>query len=141
MILLDTNVISEMMKEHPARSVTAWLDGQLAGALYISAITISEIRFGILILPVGRRSDAITAALVQTEQIFRGKVLPFDQSAAAHYAELAAAARTAGKGFPMPDAYIAAIAVSKGFAVATRDSAPFKAGGVKVINPWAAFGD
>ena len=138
-MLLDTNVISEMMKERPARSVAAWLDGQLAEALYISAITIAEIRFGILIMPEERRSDAITAALVQTERLFHGKVLPFDQSAAEHYAELAAAARTAGKGFPTPDVYIAAIAVSKGFTVATRDSAPFNAGGVKVINPWADY--
>lgn len=136
MILLDTNVISEMTKKRPAPAVAAWLDGHLLDALFISAITIAEMRFGILIMPIGRRRDSISAAFARTEQLFNGRVLPFDQSAAERYAELAAAARDRGKGFPTPDAYIAAIAASRGFAVATRDLAPFEAGGVEVINPW-----
>lgn len=136
MILLDTNVISEMAKERPAPIVAAWLDAQIFDTLFISAITVAEIRFGILILPLGHRRDAIGAAVAQTVQLFSGKVLAFDQTAAECYGSLAAAARGTGKAFPTPDAYIAAIAASRGFAVATRDIAPFKAGGVAVINPW-----
>lgn len=141
MILLDTNVISEMAREHPSPAVGAWLDSQLFDTLFISAITVAEIRFGILILPAGKRRENIHAALASTVQLFNGRILSFDQSSAERYAELAAAAREAGRGFPTPDGYIAAIAASRGFTVATRDVAPFEAGGVAVINPWETRGN
>lgn len=140
MILLDTNVISEMARERPSPVVEAWLDSQMFDSLFLSAITVAEMRFGILILAAGRRRDAISAALARTVQLFSGRVLPFDQAAGECYAGLAAAARASGRGFPTPDGYIAAIAASRGFTVATRDLAPFQAAGIPVIDPWAMPG-
>jgi hypothetical protein len=136
MIVLDTNVISEMTKQSPSPAVVAWLDAQRAETLYISAITIAEIRFGIACLPEGKRRDALLGAFACTEDLFAGRILAFDSEAARHYAELAASARRMGNGFPTPDGYIAAIAAAHDYAVATRDVAPFEAGGVPVINPW-----
>lgn len=136
MIVLDTNVISEMTKQSPSPAVVAWLDAQRAETLYLSAITIAEIRFGIACLPEGKRKDALLGAFACTEELFAGRILAFDSEAARHYAELAASARRMGNGFPTPDGYIAAIAAARDYAVATRDVAPFEAGGVPVINPW-----
>ena len=136
MIVLDTNVISEMTKRAPSPVVAAWLDAQRAETLYLSAITIAEIRFGIACLPEGRRRESLAGAFACTEDLFAGRILAFDNEAARHYAELAASARSIGYGFPTPDGYIAAIAAAHGYVVATRDVAPFEAGGVPVINPW-----
>ncbi len=138
MILLDTNVISEAMKPAPERAVRDWLDAQAAETLYLSAVTIAELSFGINALPKGRRKDNLTAALDGLLGLFAGRILPFDTAAAQHYGLLAAKARAAGKGFPTPDGYIAAIAVARGFAVASRDASAFAAAGLKVINPWNA---
>lgn len=136
MIVLDTNVISEMTKSRPSTSVAEWLDMQLVETLFLTSITIAEFGFGVAILPNGKRRNALRAAFAQTTDLFKGRILDFDQHAATTYAELAASARATGKGFPVPDGYIAAIAVSRGFAVATRDTAAFKAGGIAIINPW-----
>ncbi|MDF2619873.1 MAG: plasmid stabilization protein [Xanthobacteraceae bacterium] len=138
MILLDTNVISEAMKPVPDDAVRGWLDEQAAETLYLSSVTIAELLFGIGALPVGKRKDRLTEALDGVMELFADRVLPFDVAAARHYADLAVKARAAGKGFPTPDGYIAAIAASRGFAVATRDSSAFDAAGVAVINPWNA---
>ena len=136
MILLDTNVISEAMKPAPDDTVRAWLDEQAAETLYLSSVTIAELLYGIGALPAGKRKDRLTEALGGVMELFADRVLPFDIAAARHYADLAVKARTAGKGFPTPDGYIAAIAASRGFAVATRDTSAFDAAGVAVINPW-----
>lgn len=136
MIVLDTNVISEMTRRAPSPTVAAWLDAQASDGVFITAITVAEIGFGIAILPVGRRRQELEGALARTVDLFEGRILPFEERAAQSYAELAALARSEGKGFPTPDGYIAAIAASQGFAVATRDAGPFLAGGVEVINPW-----
>lgn len=136
MILLDTNVVSEAMKPGPNPAVRAWLDEQAAETLYLSSVTLAELLFGIGTLPAGRRKDALARTLEGLLELFGGRVLAFDTDAARHYAELAVAARAAGKGFSTPDGYIAAIAAAHGFSVATRDVAPFRAAGVKVINPW-----
>ncbi|MCF8710136.1 type II toxin-antitoxin system VapC family toxin [Rhizorhapis sp. SPR117] len=136
MIVLDTNVISEMTKRAPSPAVVAWLDAQRAETLYLSAITVAEIRFGIACLPEGMRRKTLEGAFAFTEDLFAGRILAFDCEAARRYAELAASARSVGNGFPTPDGYIAAIAAAHGYAVATRDVAPFEAGGVPVINPW-----
>lgn len=136
MILLDTNVISEAMKPAPDETVRAWLDEQAAETLYLSSVTIAELLFGIGALPAGKRKDRLTEALDGVMELFADRVLPFDIAAARRYADLAVKARTAGKGFPTPDGYIAAIAASRGFAVATRDTSAFDAAGVVVINPW-----
>lgn len=136
MILLDTNVISEAMKPAPDDTVRAWLDEQAAETLYLSSVTIAELLFGIGALPAGKRKDRLTEALDGVMELFADRILPFDIAAARHYADLAVKARAAGKGFPTPDGYIAAIAASRGFAVATRDTSAFDAAGVVVINPW-----
>jgi predicted nucleic acid-binding protein len=138
MILLDTNVVSEAMKPAPDDTVRVWLDEQAAETLYLSSVTIAELMFGIGALPDGKRKEKLADALDGVMELFADRVLPFDVGAARHYAELAVNARAAGKGFPTPDGYIAAIAASKGFAVATRDTSAFDAAGVAVIDPWRA---
>lgn len=138
MILLDTNVVSEAMKPAPDDAVRGWLDEQTAETLYLSSVTIAELMFGIGVLPKGRRKDKLTDALDGVMELFADRVLPLDIDAARHYADLAVKARAAGKGFPTPDGYIAAIAASKGFVVATRDTSAFDAVGVEVIDPWKA---
>jgi len=136
MILLDTNVISEAMKAEADPAVRAWLDQQAAETLYISSITLAELLFGIGALPEGRRKIALSETLDGLLSLFGNRVLAFDADAARTYSGIAVAARAAGKGFPTPDGYIAAIAAAHGFSVATRDAAPFHAAGLKVINPW-----
>ena len=141
MILLDTNVISEAMKPAPERAVRDWLDAQAAETLFLSSVTIAELSFGIAALPKGRRKDNLIAGLEGLLALFAARILPFDTAAAHRYGELAAKARIAGRGFPTPDGYIAAIAAiaaTLGFVVATRDASPFAAAGLKVINPWNA---
>lgn len=136
MIVLDTNVVSEAMKPEPNLAVQAWLDEQAAETLYLSIVTIAELLFGIGALPAGRRRDTLAVISGGLFELFKGRILPFDVSAARRYAELAIEARRRGKGFPMPDGYIAAIAASRGFAVATRDASAFAAAGIAVIDPW-----
>ena len=138
MILLDTNFVSEAMKTAPDDTVRVWLDEQAAETLYLSSVTIAELMFKIGALPDGKRKEKLADALDGVMELFADRVLPFDVGAARHYAELAVKARAAGKGFPTPDGYIAAIAASKGFAVATRDTTAFDAAGVEVIDPWRA---
>ena len=138
MILLDTNVVSEAMKPEPDETVRAWLDEQAAETLYLSSVTVAELMFGIGALPDGKRKDRLTAALDGVMELFADRILPFDTGAARHYAELAVKARAAGKGFPTHDGYIAAIAASRGFVVATRDASAFDAAGLEVIDPWKA---
>lgn len=137
MILLDTNVVSEAMKPEPHPSVRGWLDAQAAETVFLSSVTIAELSFGIGALPRGRRKDRLTATLDSVLELFSARVLPFDTGAARRYGDLAVKARAAGKGFPTPDGYIAAIAAVQGFAVASRDTSAFKAAGLKIINPWA----
>ena len=137
MIVLDTNVISEAMKPAPDPAVRAWLNEQVAETLYLSSVTLAELRFGIGALPDGRRKRALTETLDGVLELFGDRVLPFDIGSARHYAELAVKARAAGKGIPTPDGYIAAIAASKRFIVATRDISPFEAAELTVVNPWA----
>jgi predicted nucleic acid-binding protein len=138
MIVLDTNIISEMMKPAPHPAVHAWLNDQAEETLYLSSITLAELLFGIGILPAGKRKDLLIQALDAIAALFRGRMLPFDGDAARHYAALAVKARAAGRGFPTPDGYIAAIAVAGGYIVASRDTAPYAAADVAVINPWEA---
>ncbi|NSX04063.1 type II toxin-antitoxin system VapC family toxin [Cupriavidus gilardii] len=136
MIVLDTNVVSEAMKPEPNEAVRAWLNDQVAETLYVSSVTLAELLFGIGALPDGRRKQGLTEALDGVIALFGERILTFDTDAARHYAESAVKARAAGKGFPTPDGYIAAIAASRGFIVATRDTSPFEAAGLTVINPW-----
>lgn len=136
MIVLDTNVVSEAMKPSADPAVTAWLNEQVAETLYLTCVTLAELLFGLGSLPAGRRRDVLTGVLESLLALFPGRILPFDTDAARHYARLAVTARLAGRGFPTPDGYIAAIASAHGFAIATRDTGPFEAAGLAVINPW-----
>ncbi|BBK32869.1 hypothetical protein EDC65_4518 [Stella humosa] len=136
MILLDTHVICEAMKPEPDPAVREWLDDQAAETLYLSSVTIAELLFGIGALPMGKRKAKLAAALDGVLEIFVGRILPFDMRAARLYADLAVRARAAGRGFPTPDGYIAAIAAAHGLAVASRDSSAFAAAGLSVIDPW-----
>jgi predicted nucleic acid-binding protein len=135
-IVLDTNVVSEAMTPDPHPAVRAWLNDQVASTLYLPSVTIAELLFGIGALSAGKRKDMLAQTLDGLMGLFRDRILPFDLDAARHYAALAVTARQTGQGFPTPDGYIAAIAASRGFIVASRDTATYAAAGVSVINPW-----
>ncbi|MFW0795912.1 type II toxin-antitoxin system VapC family toxin [Gordonia sp. CPCC 205515] len=137
MIVLDSNVISEVMRPQPHPEAAAWLDEQSTQTLYLTAITLAEVRYGIAALPRGKRRDRL-ADLFETRLLpqFVGRVLVFDDQASASYARLAAAARRRGESIGMADGFIAAIALVHGFGVATRDVEPFAAAGVQVIDPF-----
>ena len=137
MIVLDTNVVSETMKPQPSAAVSAWMDRQAVETLYLTSPTTAELLFGVAALPPGPRRKRLAEVLDAQLAIYEGRILAFDAAAAHLYARLAARARRAGRGLPIPDGYIAAIAALHGFAVATRDTAPFRAAGVQVIDPWS----
>jgi predicted nucleic acid-binding protein len=139
MILVDTNVISEPLRPKPNSQVVAWLDDQPLETLFLSAITVAELRFGIAALPAGKRRSRLGEDFEQRVlPLFLGRVLPFDLHATQAYAELMTRARTAGRAIASADGYIAATASANGLTVATRDTAPFAAAGVSVIDPWNA---
>jgi hypothetical protein len=138
MILLDTNVLSETIKPDAAPAVRHWLNKQAMETLYLSSITVAEVTFGVGAMPKGRRRDALSATTQDAFALFESRILPFDVHAARRYGELAVNARKTGKGFPIPDGYIAAIASAQGFAIATRDASAYQAAGLKVIDPWSA---
>jgi hypothetical protein len=136
-ILLDTNVVSEPLRPAPDARVIAWIDAQPLETLFLSAITVAELRAGVALLPAGKRRAGLQESLeTRVLPLFAGRVLPFDLGCTQSYAELMAKARASGLAIASADGYIAAIAAANGLAVATRDSGPFKAAGVAVINPW-----
>ena len=137
MIVLDTNVVSEPMRRNGDPAVRTWLDQQAAETLYLTATSLSELLVGIEILPDSRRKKGLADALSELLiSLFGSRILAFDQPAAMAYAPLVRRARTRGRLISVADAQIAAIAAAHGFSVATRDTAPFLAAGVPVINPW-----
>ena len=139
MIILDTNVVSELMRPLPEASVVDWVARQAALNLYLSTVSEAELRYGVEILPRGARRDRLLAVVEGTlTEDFAGRVLPFDSAAAQEYALIAAARRAEGRSINHADCQIAAIARSRGAAVATRDSADFEGSGIEVINPWAS---
>jgi predicted nucleic acid-binding protein len=135
-IILDTNVISEPLKSMPEPKVMAWLDDQADETLFITAISRAELRFGVLKLPDGKRKNALATQIEQVLDLFKKRTLDFDSAAADKLAEIAARCEKAGKPAVAPDAYIAACAAARGFAVATRNGRHFEPTGVRVINPW-----
>ena len=139
MILLDTNVVSEPLRPAPDARVVEWIDAQPVETIFLSAITVAELRAGVALLPAGKRRSGLQHSLEKRVlPLFAGRVLPFDLACTKAYAELMAKARAAGFAVATADGYIAAIAVANGLAVATRDGSPFRAAGVAVINPWQA---
>jgi toxin FitB len=138
MILLDTNIISEALKTVGDEKVLAWMDAQMIETLYLSTISLAELRFGIAALPEGKRRDILNTTLEhRVLPIFSGRILTFNEAASQSYAILRSRARSLGLAIATADGYIAAIAATNGFAVATRDTSPFDAAGLKVINPWS----
>lgn len=139
MIVVDTNVISEPLRAAPDPNVIAWIDAQPLETLYLSAITVAKLRFGVTSLPKGKRRNGLHENLeVRVLPQFAGRVLAFDLIASQAYADLMAKARASGCPVEGADGYIAATAAANRMAVATRDAAPFEAAGVAVINPWVA---
>lgn len=137
MILLDTNVISELMRPEPSPAVLDWFGAQDAANLFISAVTEAELRTGLATLPEGPRRDRLQSALDgMVEEDFPGRVLPFDGAAARAYAEIAARRRAAGRPIAEADCQIAAIAMAAGAPVATRNVKDFDGCGIELINPW-----
>jgi predicted nucleic acid-binding protein len=137
MILLDTNVVSEPMRQHPDRQVQDWLDDQAIETLYLSTISLSELLLGIESLPTGKRRQALAAAFgKQIASLFAGRIIPFDVAAAEAYAKVVTHARKRGHEISVADGQIAAVAASRNLKVASRDETPFQAAGLEVINPW-----
>lgn len=137
MIILDTNVISEPTKPQGDGRVLAWLDRQNPELLYLTTTSLSEILLGVELLPPGKRKDGLSN---QVERLLRGyfrdRILAFDREAAIACASIVAETSKRGFAISTPDGQIAAIASVRGFTVATRDTAPFLAAGVPVLNPW-----
>ncbi|MGB1310772.1 MAG: type II toxin-antitoxin system VapC family toxin [Leucothrix sp.] len=137
MIILDTNVISEPQRKVPDASVVQWLDEQPLETLFLTAITLAELRFGMSSLPAGKRRDNLLDNLEnRILPLFTGRVLSFDLPASESYAALMAKAKSSGLAISTADGYIAAIAAANKMIVATRDVSPFEAAGLRVINPW-----
>jgi predicted nucleic acid-binding protein len=136
-IVLDTNVLSELLRPEPEPRVMAWLDEQPRASVFTSAVTQGEILYGIRLLPDGQRRRKLwEAAVAIFTEDFSGHVLGFDGDAAGHYAEIGASRRAAGRPISQFDAVIAAITRSRGAALATRNSKDFEECGIQVVNPW-----
>lgn len=140
-MVLDTNVVSELMRTAPIPEVVSWVNSQEPATLFLTTITLAEVRVGIQNMPDGRRRqdlhDTFEDGLLPA---FRGRILAFDQDASIEYAHLRAAARRQGRGIGAFDSLIAAIARAHKFAVATRDTSPFEAAGLRVANPFEPVG-
>ncbi len=139
MFVLDTNVVSELMKERPDADVLAWLDSQLTETLFITTVTEAEIRTGIAILPDGQRRRLLNAAAERAFGVyFSDRILAFDSEAAQLYALIAADRRATGRPISQADCQIAAIARSRGGAVATRNVDDYTGCSIEVLDPWSA---
>lgn len=137
MIILDTNVLSELLVPSPSQVVINWLADRNPASVFTTSVTEAEILYGLRLLPEGRRRHHLEAAILL---IFRedlaGRVLPFDSDAADTYATIASVRRSAGRPISQFDAQIAAIALSRGASLATRNEADFENIGLEIINPW-----
>jgi predicted nucleic acid-binding protein len=137
MTILDTNVVSELMRREPARSVLRWVDARPASQLYTTSITQAEVLHGIRLLPKGKRRDAIAdAADRMFDEDFVGRVLVFGADAARAYADIAVARRRAGRPIAAFDAQIAAIARATRASLATRNIEDFAQCGIDLVDPW-----
>lgn len=138
MILLDTNVVSALMRPDPEMPVVKWLDGQPRASIWITSITVMEIRYGLQIMPRGRRRDTMLQLIekLMVEKI-EGRVAPFDVGAAQQAGDLMASRKAKGRMGDIRDTMIAGIALATGAALATRNTTHFADLSVPVINPWA----
>jgi predicted nucleic acid-binding protein len=139
-IVLDTNVVSEVMKPAPSESVLRWLTAQEPPSIFITVITQAEMLYGVEVLTSGKRKQSLLAL---TEKLFgaegfQGRILPFDQQSAREFASILAGRKTAGRPICQFDAMIAAIARSHGATLATRNTTDFEHCGIRLVNPWTA---
>lgn len=138
MILLDTNVVSELMRPAPSEAVLAWFAAQDAADLYLSAIGEAELRRGAAMLPAGKQRDQLMAAIdAMIAEDFAGRILPFDSAAAQAFVLVFLERRAAGRPISFADCQIAATASAQAAAIATRNTADFAGCGIAVIDPWA----
>ena|SRR5437762_1045171 len=137
MIVLDTNALSEALKPSPSQSVLRWLAAQEPSAVFITTITQAEILYGIEVLPAGKRRMLLSAVIEKLfSEDFQGRILSFDEDSARVFAKIVTSREAAGRPISQFDAMIAAIARSRGAAVATRNTDDFQHCGIRVINPW-----
>jgi predicted nucleic acid-binding protein len=137
MILIDTNVVSEAMRQQPDQAVIAWLNGQSWDSLFLCTPVLAELHYRIERLATGRHKELLTDALDRIESdLYRGRILSFDQSAAADYGRLTVKRERQGRRMQQMDALIAAIALAHGATVATRDTSDFEDLGIDLINPF-----
>jgi len=137
MIVLDTNVLSEVITPQPSARVLAWMLREPPSDLYTTSISQAELLYGVELRPKGRRRSALHAAVVRMlAEDFAGRILPFDSNAAEAYSRIAASRRAMGRPISEADARIAAITCSRGAALATRNTGDFEHCGIKVLNPW-----
>jgi predicted nucleic acid-binding protein len=135
-IILDTNVVSELMRPEPAAQVANWVRDRDRRELRTTAITVAEVRYGIARLPDGRRKQVLLAAADEVFSAFEDQVLPVDTAAAEHYAAIASSRERAGKPIAGFDALIAAVCRCQGATLATRHVSDFDGTGIEIINPW-----
>lgn len=139
MIILDTDVVSELMRDRPTETVIEWVDQQIGGDLYLSAISVAELLYGVARLPAGRRRRTLPSQVeAMIAEDFDHRVFSFDEVAAAHYAEIVVGREHSGRPITISDAQIAAICRSQGARLATRNVDDFTDTGITVINPWKA---
>jgi len=137
MIVLDTDVLSELMHLEPHPHATEWMDAQTPASLFTTTVTQAEIMLGVCVLPEGkRRRDLDEAVSALFRQYFKGRILPFDSPAAAEFAKIAAHRKRGGMPISQFDAQIAAIAGSRGAALATRNVSDFHECGIQAVDPW-----
>ena len=137
MFVLDTNVASELMRPQPTAAVAAWIAERDAQDMYLTAVSEAELLYGVAIMPIGKRRNALVAAMTRwLDRGFRERILPFDSAAARVYAEVAAARRT-GRPIGEADCQIAAISRSRGAVLVTRNVRDFEGTGLDVLNPWS----
>lgn len=137
MILIDTNIISEMMKQSPSERVIAWLDQQNIMTLFTSTITVAEISYGLNVLPKGNRRTHLEEAFEKTiNEVFDCRLLTFDEKAAYIYGKIMGCRKTLGQPLSLPDGQIAAIAVANNLAVATRNVRDFAHCELNIMNPF-----
>jgi toxin FitB len=136
MIIIDTNVVSELMRPEPDPGVASWVRARDRRELRMTAISLAEVRYGIARLPDGRRKQVLLGAADEIFSAFADQILPVDAAAAEHYAVIASSRERAGKPIPGFDALIAAVCRSQGATLATRNVSDFDGTGIEVINPW-----
>ena len=137
-VLLDTNVVSELLRPSPNPAVEGWVAGRQAADLYFSAVGEAELRYGVAVLSTGRRRDALALAIEAIlREDFEDRVLPFDSGAAREYADIAASRRAAGRPVAPADCQIAAIARSRDLTIATRNVRHFADMEIELVDPCA----